>query len=168
MRTQEYCGEGFSVRVEPNLRECVFVIYTRGGEVMKLSGELIGEKWEAISVLIPENVADNRVAQIVSDLESAFVALHTGYVIRRKVGEDVVPEPERQAALAELRTMGFDAEIQSNGAVRLTKRSGETPLGIETARAQAPRMMSLVQSVHGRRPRIETLAESKDAPSTAH
>jgi hypothetical protein len=166
MRTQEYCGDGFSVRIEPNLRELVFVIYTRAGEALKLSGERIGEKWEAISVLIPENVADIQVAEIVHDLRSAFVALHTGFVIRRKVGVDTVPEPERQAALTELRTMGFDAVIQPNGAIRLTKRPGETLSGIEPARAQAPRIMSLIQSVHGMRARIETLAKSKDAPST--
>jgi hypothetical protein len=107
MRTQEYCGQGFSVRIEPNSRELVFVIYTRDGEALQLSGELTGEKWEAISVLIPENVADIQVAQIVRDLQSAFIALHTGFVIRRKVGVDTVPEPERQAALTELHAMGF-------------------------------------------------------------
>jgi hypothetical protein len=168
MRTQEYCGDGYSVRIEPDLRELVFVIYTRGGVALKLSGELIGEKWEAISVLIPENVADNQVAQIVRDLGSALIALHTGFVIRRKVRVDTVPEPERQAALTELRTMGFEAEPQPNGVVRLTKRPGATLPDIEVARAQPSHIMSLLHSVNGKRSRFETLAQSKDAPSTDH
>ena len=162
MLKREYRGDNFSVQIEPNFREAIFVIYMRHGKSLRLDGEMIGRKWEAIDVRLPDTVEDAQVAQIVCDLEAALAALRIGYVIARKVGVDTVPEPEREAALAELREMGYDIEILPNGAIRQTKRPDAPRHDIETLRMQVPRMMSLIQSVHGRRQRVETLAKSKE------
>ena len=129
---------------------------------MKLGGERIGKKWEGIDVQLPPNLEDVRVTQIVRDLETAFVALRYGYVIARKTGGDTVPETERQAALAELREMGYEIEILPDGKIRQTRRAGAPRQDVETLRKQAPRMMSLIQSLHGTRQRLETLAKSKE------
>lgn len=102
------------------------------------------------------------MAQIVRDLEAALIALRYGYVISRKIAIDIVPESERQAALAELREMGYEFEVLPDGKIRQTRKPGAPRQDIETLRRQAPRMLLLMQSVQGKRPRFETLAKSKD------
>jgi hypothetical protein len=159
-RGREYRGSGFSVRIDPVFREAVSVIYTARDNTLNLSGERVGKRWEGVDVLLPDNLENTQVTQIVHDLEVAFAALRYEYVISRKIGVEVVPEPERQAALAELHEMGYEIEILSDGAIRQTRTPGAPRPSIELARAQAPRMMSLIQSVRGSRVRIETLAKS--------
>jgi hypothetical protein len=161
-RGRGYRGDDFSVRIEPIFRELISVIYTRQGESLKLGGERIGKKWEGIDVQLPANVDDAQVAQIVRDLETAFVALRYGYVIARKAAVDTVSETERQSALAELREMGYEIEILPDGKIRQTRSAGVPRQDVETLRKQAPRMVSLMQAVHGTRQRLETLAKSKE------
>jgi len=161
-REREYFGDDFSVRIEQIFREVVSVIYTRQGKSLNLSGERIGKKWEGIHVYLPADVEAAHVAQIVRDLETAFGVLRYGYVISRKTGVDLVPETERQAAVAELREMGYEIEILPDGKIRQTRRAGAPRQDSETLRKQVPRMMSLIQSVHGTRRRFETLAKSKE------
>jgi hypothetical protein len=161
-RGREYRGDDFSVRIEPIFREVVSVIYTRQGKGLQLGGERIGKKWEGIEVQLPRTLEDGQVAQVVRDLETAFARLRYGYVIARKTGVDTVPEPERHAALAELREMGYEVEILQGGKIRQTRRAGAPRQGVETLRKQAPRINSLIQSLRGTRQRLETLAKSKE------
>ncbi len=161
-RDREYRGDGFCVRVEPIFREVISVIHARDGTNLKLSGQRTGRKWEGIEVLIPQELDAARVPQVVGDLETAFHAMRTGYVIVRKAGIDVVPETERQEAIAELRAMGYEIEILSDNKIRQTRRAGAPRHDLETLRNQSPRMMSLIQSLRGTRQRFEILAQSKE------
>ena len=104
-----------------------------------------------------------RVSQVVIDLEVAFQALGYGYVIARLAGVEVVPETERQAAIAGLHEMGYDTEVSDNRKKVRQKRSVGVPIpNVETARIQSPRMASLVRAAHGERQCLEILAKSKD------
>ena len=85
-----------------------------------------------------------------------------GYVIVRKAGIEVVPKTEQQEALAELREMGYEIEILPDNKIRQTRRAGAPRRDLETLRNQTPRMMSLIQSLHGTRQRFEILAKSKE------
>jgi hypothetical protein len=161
-RGRGYRGDDFSVRIEPIFRELISVIYSRQGKSLKFGGELIGKSWGGISVQLPVDLEDVKVAQIVRDLETAFGALRCGYVIARKAAVEVVPETERQSALAELREMGYEIEILPDGGIRQTRSAGAPRPDAEALRKQGPRMMSLIQSIHGTRHRFETLAKSKD------
>jgi hypothetical protein len=161
-RDLKYRGNDFSVRIKTTVREGVSVLYMREGMSLNLSGERIGRKWEGIEMHIPPEVGAGQTPQIVRDLETAFGAMRYGYVIARKTGIEVVPEAERQAAAAELSEMGYDIEILPDGKIRQTPREGAPRLNIEPLRKQAPRMMSLIQALHGTRPRFEILAKSKE------
>jgi hypothetical protein len=160
-RDRDYRGDDFSLHIEPIMREGISVVYTRHGANFKLSGERIGGKWEGIEVLIPEEVESAQVPQIVRDLETAFEAIGYGYVIARKAGTDIVTETERKAAIAELNEMGYDIEILPNRQIRQTRKAGAPRHDIETLGKKTPRMMSLIQSLHGTRQRFEILARSK-------
>jgi hypothetical protein len=144
------------------MREAVWVVYTSHGASLKLSGELIGTKWEGIHVQIPQEVEAVQVPQIVRDLETAFGAMRQGYVIARKLGTNIVPEAERQAAIAELSEMGYEIEILPDRQIRQRWRAGAPRPDIATLRKQTPRMMALIQSLHGTRQRFEILAKSKE------
>lgn len=156
-------GDGFSIRIEPVFREVISIVYTRGGTTLNLSAERIGRKWEGIAVGIPPHeVREEQVQQVVRDLESAFGAMGYGYVISRKIGIDVVPETERQAVIAELNKMGYEIEVLPNRQIRQTRRAGAQHQDRESIRKTTPRMMSLIQSLHGTRQRFEILAKSKE------
>jgi hypothetical protein len=162
-RDREYRGEGFSVRIEPIMREVVSVIHVRQGARLNLSGERIGKKWEGIDVRIPEEVDAVRAYQVACDLEAAFRAMGYGYVIARLAGVEVVPEIEQQAAITELRGMGYEVEVSPDRRKIHQKRVAGAPRpDIETARKQAPRIMSLIQTIHGTRQLFEVLAKSKE------
>lgn len=161
-RRREFHGDDFLVRIKPGFREIVSVIYTRHGKSQEFGGERIGKKWECVHVLLPSDLEDGLVTQTVRDLETAFVGLGHDYQIVRKIGDDTVPEPERQAALVELREMGYEIEMLPDGKIRQSRKSGAPRQDTETVRKQAPRMASLILSLRGTRPRFETLAKSKE------
>ncbi len=161
-RDSEFDGDDFSVRIKPIMREAVSVVYTRHPASFNLSGERIGRKWEGVQVWIPQEVEAARVPQIVRDLEIAFAMMRYGYVIVRRAGADIVPETERQAAIAELNEMGYDIEILPDRSIRHTRRAGVPRPDFEAAQKQASRIMALLQSVHGTRQHFEILAKSKE------
>ncbi len=133
-----------------------------------LDGEHIGKKWEGILVQIPEDVDTSQAAQIGRDLEIAFQALGYGYIIARLAGIQIVSETEQQAAITELNSMGINVEVSPDRRqIRQGWKAGAPRLGIDTARKQAPRIMSLMQALHGKRQRFEILARStqfRDSP----
>ena len=103
----------------------------------------------------------SRVAQIARDLETAFQALGYGYIIARLAGIEIVPETEQQAAITELNSMGINVEVSPDRRqIRQSRKQGALRLDKDTARKQAPRMMSLMQALHGKRQRFEILAKS--------
>jgi hypothetical protein len=165
LHSREYRGDDFSVRIEPIEREVVSIIHTRRGTSLHLDGERIGKKWSGVHVLVPQSGEADQVLQIVHDLKTAFEAMGYGYVIARKIGVDIVPEAERQAAIAELSEMGFEIEVLPDRKIRQTWRTGAPRQDIETIRRTIPRMMMLIRAVHGSRERFEILASSKEFQS---
>jgi hypothetical protein len=162
-REREYHGDGFSVRVEQLQREVVSVIHTRNANRLNLGGERIGSKWEGIAVYFPHEMEAAQTTPVVADLVSAFQALGYGYVIARLTEIEIVPETERQNAIAELNAMGYEIEVSPDRKqIRQKTRPGAQRSDLQTLRAQAPRVSSLLQAVHGRRQRLEILTKSKD------
>jgi hypothetical protein len=161
-RDHAYHGNGFTVRIVPGQREIVSIIHERAGVELKLGGERVGKNWKSIDVRIPEEVEASRALQVARDLEAAFQAKGLGYVISRALGTEIVPEAEREAAMTELREMGFEARVSADGsAVNTTKIQGAPQRSAEEWRKFGPRMMTLVSAARGKRPRFEILAQSK-------
>lgn len=158
----EYSGPDFRVRIEPVFREAVSVVYSHSGRTVRLGGEYIGSKWSGIQVVIPQEITTAEACRIAGDLAVAFESMEYGYVVLHALEIETVSESERNAAFAELREMGYDVEVQSDGKVRQTKRPEAPKRDFKTLKQQAPRMMALVQAVHGSRPSFATLAKSKE------
>ncbi len=159
---QEYRGDGFSVRVEPHFREAVSVIYNCQGTEFKLDGERIGGKWEGIKVIIPPEIEVEKVTSLVNHLEAAFQALGLGYVIARLAEVESVSEIDRQAAVAELREMGYAAELSTDRKQVRLKAISASPHGDrETLQKQSPRLMSLIHDIRGTRQHFQILAKSR-------
>lgn len=160
---REYSGADFFVRIEPIGRELVSITYKRQRRTLNLEAERIGKRWEGVSVKVPKQLDAERVPSLVADLETAFRAMGDDYVIYRSLGTDIMPETERQAAITELRDMGFEIEVSSDGSqIRQKRREGAPHTDIETMRKQTPRIMSLLHAVRGKRERFEILAKSKE------
>jgi hypothetical protein len=162
-REREYCGDGFSVRIDQIQREVVSVSYTRKAIRLNLDGERIGSKWEGIAVYFPHNLGADQTTPAVADLVTALQSLGYSYVIARLAEIEIVPETERQNAIEELNAMGFDIEVSPDRKqIRQKRRPGAPRSDLQTARDQGPRMTALLEAVHGRRKRLEILAKSKD------
>ena len=160
-KDRKYQGTEFSVRIKPVFREVLSVLYERGPVLLNLNGEYIGK--EGIQVHIPEEFEITKAMQIAKDLETAFESMEYGYLIVRSTGTELVSENEQQAALAELRDMGYEIEISPDRKqITQKKLAGAPKQDIETLRQQTPRMMALIQSLRGKRARFETLAKSKE------
>ncbi len=165
-RDHKYRAKEFCLTIKPLVREGVAVTHTRDGISLRLDGERIGYKWDGIEVHIPQEIEIPRASQVVCDLEVAFKAMGYRYVIARKTEIEMVCESERQAAIAELRAMGYEIEVSPDGnIVRLKMSPGRTRPDLETTRRQAPRMTNLIQAVHGSRQKFEFLAQSQELES---
>lgn len=162
-RDRQFRGSDFTVRIEPMGREAVYVIHTRQGTSLNFDGQRIGRKWEGIEVCIPHEVEAAPASQIVRDLEAAFQAMDYDYIIARLTEVETVLETERQAAIAELRQMGYELEISADRKQIRQKWIAGTPKpGLEAIRKTTPRYMALLQAVRGTRQRFEILARSKE------
>lgn len=162
-RDKEYRGTDFDVRVGTRQRELVSVSYTRDGVRLNLEGERIGERWQGIDVRIPQDVDGVLAKEVARDLAQAFQAMGYSFVISRLLGFEIVSESESQAAICELQDMGYEIEVSADKSrLRQKMRTGVPRPDFKTVREQAPRMMSLLQAIHGKRPRFEVLAKSPD------
>ena len=153
------------MRIESIFRELVWVIYKRQGTTHNLSGERIGRKGRGIQVFILSELDAAQISQIALDLKTAFEAMEYGYMIVRKTTVEIVPEPERQAAIAELREVGWEIKILPDGKIRQTTRPGAPRLDIAEHRTRTPHIVTLVQTAHGRRQLVEILAKSAEFQS---
>jgi hypothetical protein len=160
-RDREYYGGDFAVRIEAVMREGMEISHTRNRKRLDLKADYIGGM---IDVRIPQELEKDQVSQVVNDLEVAFRAMSYPYFITRLVAVEIVPESERQAAVAELREMGYDIEVSGDRRqVRQKRIEGAAVPDREAAVKQASRMMGLMQSVHGTRYRSEVLGKSGEA-----
>jgi hypothetical protein len=156
----QYDGSGFSVSVQSIGRELVRVIYTREGRTLDLVAGCYGAAPPGIVLEVPKDLAADLVGQMVRDLSEGFARLGYGYEIYRAGEPQVVPEQERQQALAELRTMGMEATVEDD-MVRTTRLPGYKPPPKEVAVAYGIRLMKLARTVSGTRVPIEVLASGK-------
>ena len=160
---REFRGPDFLVRVIPGFREIVSILYSRGGDDLKLDGEYILVKGHAgIDVVITAAVERALATQVARDLESAFVGMGYGYVIRRDAGSDSVPEAKRWNALQELGELGITAQPSPEGKVTLSRSADAPQQDAEALRQRAARVPALLLDVYGVRERWEILAKSKD------
>lgn len=158
-RRREYRGQGFTVRIDPGFRELVTVVHTRAGTTRKLDGERIGKRWNGIALHLPRDIEAEAVPALVSDIAGGLAALRCGYVITRTVVTDRVSDAEQQAAIAELKRIGFDVQRSPD-----LKQISLIPIpGVQRdVKWAVGRTQSLVQTLSGSRPRTEVLAVSPD------
>ena len=164
---REFVGESFSVSIVPVFREVIRVIHSRDGSSLPLDGEHISSSVSVnqnggIGVRIPQSVEPARLSQIVRDLQHALAGLGYGYLIDRIAEIEIVPDDERKAALAEMRDMGYEIEILSDGSISRTRLQNMPQPDLETVKRQAVRMGMLIQSIHGKRAGIENMPGQRD------
>jgi hypothetical protein len=159
----EYTGADFSVRVQPHSREAVSVLHRSQGIEVALDAERVGSKWEGLKVVIPPDLDNDNVARLVANLEVAFQAMSLEYVLIRLKKSEPVSEIDQNAALAELRKLGLNAEPSTDRTrVLLKKNVSLEHQDREANEERAQRMFSLIQNIHGTRPQYEILAKSKN------
>jgi hypothetical protein len=166
MAERKFVGDSFSVSVVEVFRELVRVIYIRDGNITALDGEHISGSEPrnlhgGIAVRIPQSVVPDKVPEMVKDLCEGLNGLEYGYFIDRLTGFETVPDSERNAAIDEMREMGYEIEMLANGTIRQTPMPNVPRQDMETAKSQGVRMGALIESIRGKRPQFEVLARSK-------
>jgi hypothetical protein len=154
----------FSLTVDTVGHGEAFVTYSDKSKKLSLDATTEpGERFFAtrISVKVPRELPNEQIRDLVSNLSSGLKTLRYEYLIYRKGGPQTVPEEERNAAIAELRQMGFEI-LESSGPGKIGR--AVTHNWERTSRKEGKARLSLVQSLmakaSGVRENIEVLARS--------
>ena len=157
---------GFSIHIRRGSRNQVSVLYESGSRSTTFEGSLTGEGWKQIELLIPADFQADRLDLVVASLAKGIGEVGYEYRILRRGDAEAVPESEREAALAELRKMGWEPEVSADRAqVELKRTDGAAAPSPQEAIAQSERMARLVAALHGTRYKLEELARSTGAVS---
>ena len=152
---------GPCLRTLRQVRECVDLEYRDATQTLRLSGELVGPKWKQINIMLSGQEYDR---QTLDNLVLALRDRGYEFLLFRLGEEQIIPESERDAALAELRALGFQVEVSPDRKmVRQTRTPDARRLSRGQAKEAAPRIMQLVQTVRGVRRPIEVLRKSESA-----
>jgi hypothetical protein len=84
-----------------------------------------------------------------------------GYIIARNAASGPTLEAEPQAAIAELKELGYEVELPPEGRIRPKKRNHSLLFDLEAFRKTAPREAVLIQLSHERPPRKPTNPSKK-------
>jgi hypothetical protein len=148
----------FSVRVRRVGREAAVVTLQEATGRSDFDAD-IGRR--QVDVRMPSGLSEDSVADVVAKLSQALRSLSFEYLLYRIGESEIISEQERNAAISELRSMGFDVQVMPNGQVRLKGASGEPFAG--PAKPNVPRWMHLMRAASGRIPKYTVLARSNSA-----
>jgi hypothetical protein len=160
----------YSVQIRRGFRECVTAVYRESSGEFLFEGELSGKKWETICLGAPKNLSEKDLSRVVSNLSAALSKLSYEFVIFKRVELGPVPENERQAAIADLKSMGYDLVVNDqNSSIQLRQRQPMNRPGLEETRREAVRQIGalrLARTATGKRHRIDILAKSEAADTS--
>jgi hypothetical protein len=154
----------FTVRVLRGARGLVSIVYEEEDYNRSFEGELTGSKHNQINMFMTSDFPAKDLDRVVANLVKGFEQLGYEYWIRRRDGAEVVPESEREAALFELRRMGWEADVSVDRLrVEMKRIDGAHAPTLEEAMSASSHMAQLVQALHGTRYKFDDLARSKSA-----
>ena|SRR5215469_18036785 len=115
-----------------------------------------------IQVAIPNDMSLEEIREIVPKLAQGLMKIHYEYLIYRRLEPLIIPEGERNAAIAELRQMGIEVpESRSEGEVHRALVLDWRTTAAKGAEAVMPQILDLMSKARGLRENIEVLARSK-------
>lgn len=156
-------GAGYSVRLQKGTRECVKVVYREAALQLEFGGEFVGKTWDQINLSAPQNVAPEDTPRVLQNLGAALSKMRYEYVIVKTHLDTPHPVEVQEAAIYELRTMGFAAEVRPDRSVKLTRLPGASTSKPADAQGMGTRMMQLARTASGKRSHLEVLAKSTAA-----
>jgi hypothetical protein len=143
------------------VREVVDLEYRDGSRTLSVGGELTGPRWKQINILMSGNRWDQ---QALDGLAAALREHGYEYLIYTLGEEQTIPEAERDAALAELQSMGYQIEVSPDRKrIRQSLAKGANSPPRDEAKKTAPRMMKLIQTLRGTRRPMQVLRKSDSA-----
>jgi hypothetical protein len=152
---------GPSIRIVRQRREGVDLEYEDGSQTIRLSGELTGPKWKQMNVRLMQGAWSE---ELLDKIASAIAQRGYEFAIYRLGEAQTISEPEREAALAELQSMGYQIEVSPDRKrIRQSLAPGAPRPSLDEAKKGAPKIMKLIETVHGTRRPIEVLRKSDSA-----
>ena len=154
----------FSVAVSQVGRGETYVTYHAEDTVIEFCAEVgRGKKFFArrISVRVPDEMADEKLRNIVSNLSYGLAKLHYQYFIYRRTGSQTIPKEERDAAILELRQMGFELKDSAgHGQIQRAVNDDWRRASGAEAKAKLSKVQELMHKARGSRETFEVLASS--------
>jgi hypothetical protein len=152
---------GPSIRIVRQRREGVDLEYKDGGHTIRLSGELTGPRWKQMNVRVAEG---DWSEELLDKIAAAIAQRGYEFAIYRLGETQTISEPEREAALSELQSMGYQIEVSPDRKrIKQSLAPGPRAPSLEEAKKAAPRIMKLIETVHGNRRPVEVLRKSDSA-----
>jgi len=148
-------------RIGPNE---AYVMYAADGKEKAFDAEINrGKRFfvPRISVCIPKEIQNADIPLILLNLTTALGKLHYEYSIYRLTEPQEIPEAERQAAVTELRQLGFEFEDLPDriGVTKAVTRNWRPSSGQE-AKALTSRVQVLMHKARGIHQDVEILARN--------
>jgi hypothetical protein len=154
----------YSVELRKQTRELLLVIYREGCRESHFRGEFSGKKWEQVNLSVPPDVTDEELPRFVKNLSEALTTLRYEFVITRPGASEPITEAELQAALAELRELGLDADVSTDRfRVQLKKLAGWKRPVTFNKKEYSRRLVKAAATVRGKRSPNEVVAKSPSA-----
>jgi len=154
----------FSVSLATVGHETAYVTYNEGHTKIHFDAEIgRSEKFfvPRIYLRVPREMPDEDVHRIVPNLILGFTSLGYPYVIYKPGELQVIPQPERDRAVAELHRMGTEVDT-SKDRVQIKKTSlpyWRRVVGVQ-ARTTVPVWLRLLNKTRGVHENVEVLARS--------
>jgi len=139
------------------------VTYRDGERQLKFEGQVgRGRNFfiPRISLEVSDDIPDGVIRQIAPNLAAGLTKLHYEYFIYRRADPQPIAKEEQQAAIAQLRKMGFEVEDSQNGAPKAVTHNWERMSG-NKAKARILQVQALLSKARGIKESIEVLAASR-------
>jgi hypothetical protein len=151
----------FSIAISPVGPDTAYLQYRQGDKFVDFPAEFVkGKKFASrISVRITEKMPDAELRKLVRNMAKGLRKLRYDYVVYRTERHAVLEE-EQQAAIEDLRRMGFDRDNANPKVFRLARPNFPTgsPDTVNQFMAKVPALMA---KANGFKEEAEILADSE-------
>lgn len=156
-------SRSYKVELRRGSRECVTARYSENGRQLDFAGEFVGKKWKQINLAAPKELNDAELPRVIANLAEYLRKRNYEYVVFRTGEPIAIPEVEQANARAELREIGLEPILNSDGSIKFEKLPTWSAPSKSEAQERAVKMMRLVLTLRGKRAPIEVLAKSDAA-----
>ncbi len=152
----------FRFKINTVGREEAYLNYRDDNRSVEFSAQM--GRGRCISIKVPKEISEAEARDITANLVLGLTSLRYRYTIFRPGEPEPIPEERREAAIAELRQLGFEVEPSQGSVSRAVTRNFQ-PVPGKDVRGLLARVQELIPQTRPTREPIVILARSENLPT---